>query len=66
VTVESFPLGTVITVSLNPLRNGKTFGAMAQGAPLDSLRQQRFCRRVHRRERRSIPRVAQLIRSARR
>jgi hypothetical protein len=34
VTVESFPLGTVITVTLNPLRNGKTFGAMAQGARL--------------------------------
>ena len=33
-TVESFPLGTVITVTLNPLRNGKTFGAMAQGARL--------------------------------
>jgi hypothetical protein len=34
VTVESFPLGTVITVTLNPLRNGKTFGAMAQGGRL--------------------------------
>jgi hypothetical protein len=34
VTVESFPIGTVITVSLNPLRNGKTFGALAQGARL--------------------------------
>ena len=34
VTVESFPLGTVITVTLNPLRNGKTFGALAQGARL--------------------------------
>lgn len=34
VTVESFPLGTVITVTLNPLRNGKTFGAMATGARL--------------------------------
>jgi len=34
VTVESFPLGTVITVTLNPLRNGKTFGAMAQGGKL--------------------------------
>ena len=33
-TVEAFPLGTVITVTLNPLRNGKTFGAMAQGARL--------------------------------
>jgi hypothetical protein len=34
VTVESFPLGTVITVTLNPLRNGKTFGALAAGARL--------------------------------
>ena len=34
VTVESFPLGTVITVTLNPLRNGKNFGAMASGARL--------------------------------
>ena len=34
VTVESFPLGTVISVTLNPLRNGKTFGALAQGARL--------------------------------
>jgi hypothetical protein len=34
VTVESFPLGTFITVTLNPLRNGKNFGAMASGARL--------------------------------
>jgi hypothetical protein len=34
VTVQSFPLGTVITVTVNPLRNGKTFGAMAAGARL--------------------------------
>src|SRR5688572_9743465 len=34
VTVEAFPIGTIITVTLNPLRNGKTFGAMAQGARL--------------------------------
>ena len=34
VTVENFPLGTIITVTLNPLRNGKTFGAMASGARL--------------------------------
>jgi hypothetical protein len=34
VTVDSFPLGTVITVTLNPLRNGKTFGALAAGARL--------------------------------
>jgi hypothetical protein len=36
VTVEGFPLGTFITVTLNPLRNGKTFGAMAQNARLIS------------------------------
>jgi hypothetical protein len=34
VTVAGFPIGTVITVSLNPLRNGKTFGALAEGAQL--------------------------------
>jgi hypothetical protein len=34
VTVESFPLGTILTVTLNPLRNGKNFGAMASGARL--------------------------------
>lgn len=34
VTVESFPLGTVVTVTLNPLRNGKNFGAFAQGGRL--------------------------------
>jgi len=34
VTVESFPLGTVITVTLNPLRNGKPFGAMPNGTPI--------------------------------
>lgn len=28
VTVEAFPVGTVLTVSLNPLRNGKTFGVL--------------------------------------
>jgi hypothetical protein len=28
VTVESFPLGTIMTVTLNPLRNGKPFGAL--------------------------------------
>jgi hypothetical protein len=32
VTVESFALGTIITVTLNPLRNSKTFGALANGA----------------------------------
>ncbi len=34
VTVEAFKPGTVITVTLNPLRNGKNFGAMASGARL--------------------------------
>jgi hypothetical protein len=28
VTVEGFPLGTVLSVTLNPLRNGKTFGVL--------------------------------------
>jgi hypothetical protein len=36
VTVEGFPLGTILTVTLNPLRNGKNFGAMATGARLIS------------------------------
>ena len=29
VTVESFPVGTIITVDLHPLRDGKSFGALA-------------------------------------
>jgi hypothetical protein len=29
ITVRSFPLGTVITVTLNPLRDGRPFGALA-------------------------------------
>ena len=29
ITVRSFPLGTVITVTLNPLRDGRPFGAIA-------------------------------------
>jgi hypothetical protein len=29
ITVASFPLGTVMTVSLNPLRDGRTFGVLA-------------------------------------
>ena len=32
VTVDSFPLGTIITVTLNPLRDGRTFGAMTNTA----------------------------------
>jgi hypothetical protein len=34
VTVEAFQPGTILTVTLNPLRNGKNFGAMASGARL--------------------------------
>ncbi len=34
VTPDNFPIGSIITVQLNPLRNGKTFGAMPNGAPL--------------------------------
>lgn len=34
VTVKSFPLGTIVSVTLNPLRNGKPFGALANGALL--------------------------------
>lgn len=34
VTPDNFPVGTIITVQLNPLRNGKPFGAMPNGAPL--------------------------------
>ena len=29
VTVESFPAGTIFTVTLHPLRDGRTFGAMS-------------------------------------
>jgi len=29
ITVRSFPIGTVITVTLNPLRDGRPFGALA-------------------------------------
>ena len=32
VTVDSFPLGTIITVTLHPLRDGRTFGAMTNTA----------------------------------
>lgn len=31
VTPDTFPNGTIITVSLNPLRDGRTFGAMPNG-----------------------------------
>lgn len=29
VTVDAFPVGTIITVSLNPLRDGRQFGVLA-------------------------------------
>lgn len=29
ITVESFPVGTILTVTLHPLRDGRTFGAVA-------------------------------------
>jgi hypothetical protein len=31
VTPDTFPNGTILTVSLNPLRDGRTFGAMPNG-----------------------------------
>lgn len=34
ITVESFPLGTILTVTLNPLRDGRNFGARIGNAPL--------------------------------
>ena len=34
VTPDNFPAGTIITVRLNPLRDGRTFGAMPNGTPL--------------------------------
>ena len=34
ITVESFPLGTVLTMTLNPLRDGRPFGAQARGTPI--------------------------------
>jgi hypothetical protein len=34
VTPDNFPNGTVLTVTLNPLRNGKPFGAMPNGTPI--------------------------------
>ena len=29
ITVQSFPVGTIITVDVHPLRDGRTFGALA-------------------------------------
>ena len=34
VTPDNFPAGTIVTVTLNPLRNGKSFGAMPNGTPI--------------------------------
>lgn len=34
VTPDNFPVGTIITVGLNPLRDGRTFGAMPNGTGL--------------------------------
>jgi hypothetical protein len=34
VTPDNFPAGTIITVTLNPLRNGKPFGAMPNDTPI--------------------------------
>lgn len=34
VTPDNFPTGTILTVSLNPLRDGRTFGAMPNGSGL--------------------------------
>jgi hypothetical protein len=34
VTPDNFPNGTILTVSLNPLRDGRTFGALPNGAGL--------------------------------
>ena len=34
ITVKSFPLGTILTVTLNPLRDGRNFGALARGSAI--------------------------------
>jgi hypothetical protein len=34
VTPANFPAGTIVTVTLNPLRNGKPFGAMPNGTSI--------------------------------
>lgn len=34
ITVKSFPNGTILTTTLYPLRNGKTFGSLARGAAI--------------------------------
>jgi hypothetical protein len=34
VSVDNFPLGTVLTVTVYPLRDGRNFGAQARGTPV--------------------------------
>jgi hypothetical protein len=34
VTPDNFPEGTIITIQVNPLRDGRTFGAVPNGTPL--------------------------------
>ena len=34
VTVKAFPEGTILTVTINPLRDGRPFGAQARGTAL--------------------------------
>jgi hypothetical protein len=34
ITVKSFPVDTVLTVTLNPLRDGRPFGALARGSSI--------------------------------
>jgi hypothetical protein len=34
ITVDSFPLGTILTITVNPLRDGRPFGAQARGTPI--------------------------------
>lgn len=34
ITVKSFPLGTILTVTLNPLRDGRNFGARVRDSAL--------------------------------
>lgn len=34
ITVESFPIGTILTITVNPLRDGRPFGAQARGTEI--------------------------------
>ncbi len=34
ITVESFPIGTILTVTINPLRDGRPFGALSRGSSI--------------------------------